>query len=229
MRSDFDLIVHRLPTAPEVKLYFIGDLHAGAIEANTKGWDSFVHTVLSEPHSYLCILGDMMNNATRSSVSNVFDDAMSMYPRPREQKKYLVNSLSPLTERILCIVPGNHEGRSTKDADDEPLYDVACKLDLEDVYRPNIAFMKLSLGGRSDGAKFKPMQVYTVAVTHGAGGGIYTVTQRSMTVISCCSWLNYGGYAMKKMLLPAQAQDPEQPQTVILSGQRDKRYIKTVW
>ena len=272
MRSDFDLIVHRLPNAPEVKLYFIGDLHAGAIEANTKGWDSFVHTVLSEPHSYLCILGDMMNNATRSSVSNVFDDAMSMYPRPREQKKYLVNSLAPLTERILCIVPGNHEGRSTKDADDEPLYDVACKLDLEDVYRPNIAFMKLSIGGRSDGDKFKPMQVYTVAVTHGAGGGIYTgatvnrnerfayvldvdilavghthkgtvskpsriridpfnntVTQRSMTVISCCSWLSYGGYAMKKMLLPAQAQDPEQPQTVILSGHREKRYIKTVW
>ena len=272
MRGDYDLIVHDLPKAREIKLYFVGDLHVGAIEANVRAWEDFCQLVLKEPFSYVCILGDMMNNATRSSVSNVFDDAMSQFPRPMEQKRYLVNQLKIISERILCIVPGNHEGRSTKDADDEPLYDVACKLDLENIYRPNIAFMKLSVGKRSDGKISKPIQVYTAAVTHGSGGGIYTgatvnrnerfayvlnvdllavghthkgtiskpsrididsynnrVSQKSMTVISCCSWLNYGGYAARKMLLPSATQDPERPQTVILSGQRDKRYVKTVW
>ena len=38
MKSDFDLIVHRLPECKEAKVYFIGDLHVGAIEANVKGW-----------------------------------------------------------------------------------------------------------------------------------------------------------------------------------------------
>lgn len=134
--------------------------------------------------------------------------------------------------------------------------------------------MKLSFGKRDAGnGHDKPLQCYTVAVTHGAGGGIYTgatvnrnerfgmvlegvdilavghthkgtvskpskivvdrkpniVTQRSMTVISACSWLSYGGYAARKMLLPAQAQDPEHPQTVILGGLREKRFIKTIW
>lgn len=272
MRSDFDLIVHRLPAAPEVKLYFIGDLHVGAIEANIKGWEDFCQMVLSDQNAYICILGDLANNATRSSVSNVFDDAMSQFPRPREQKRYLMSCLKPLVPRILCGVPGNHEGRGGKDADDDMLFDVFCKLDLEDYFRPNIAFMKLAIGERSDGKKNKTLQVYTAAVTHGAGGGIYTgaavnrnerfayilnvdllavghthkgtiskpsrimidpfnntVTQKSMTVISCCSWLNYGGYAMRKMLLPSAAQDPQQPQTVLLGGLRDKRYIKTVW
>ena len=87
----------------------------------------------------------MVNNATRSSVSDVFAETM----RPREQKRYLVNALKCLTERIICGVPGNHEARSGKDADDDPLFDVFCKLDLEDVYRQNIAFVRLCFGERN--------------------------------------------------------------------------------
>ena len=37
MKTDFDLIVHRLPECKEARLYVIGDLHVGAIESNTKG------------------------------------------------------------------------------------------------------------------------------------------------------------------------------------------------
>ena len=46
-------------------------------------------------------------------------------------------------------------------------YDIMTKLDLEDVYRQNAAFLKIQL--RNDGHA-----TYTFAVTHGAGGGIYT-------------------------------------------------------
>ena len=169
--------------------------------------------------------------------------------------------------------PGNHENRSGKDADDEPLYDVACKLDLEDIYRPNAAFLKICFGSRNKGEQTVPLQTYVLACLHGSGCGIYTgatvnrnerfgmvldgvdvlavghthkgtitkpskivvdihsncVKQQSMTVISACSWLSYGGYAMRKMLLPSQAQDPDQPQTLLLGGTRCGRYIKTVW
>ena len=268
MKNDFDLIVHRLPECKEARLYVIGDLHVGAIEANIKGWEQFTQRILQDKNAYIVILGDMMNNATKTSVSNVYEEVL----RPRDQKRYLVSALSQLTERILCIVPGNHEQRN-KDVDDEPLYDVACKLDLEDVYRPNCAFVKVCFGNRDKGGQTVPLQTYVLAVTHGAGGGIYTgatvnrnerfgmvlegvdvlcvghthkgiiskpskivvdihsncVKQQSMTVISACSWLSYGGYAMRKMLLPSQAQDPDQPQTLLLGGTRRGRYVKTVW
>lgn len=269
MKSDFDLIIHRLPECKEAKLYFVGDLHAGAVEANIKGWEAFVQKILQEKNSYICLMGDLMNNATRSSVSNVFDDIM----RPREQKRYLANALAPLSERILCAVSGNHEARSGKDADDSPMFDIMAKLDLEDLYRENAAFIKLGFGSRDDGRNHeKPLQVYTVCCTHGAGGGIYTgaavnrnermamfvnadilavghthkgaitkpsrieidpytnsVKLKTTTVISACSWLSYGGYALRKMLLPSSAQDPDQPQTILLGGTRTGRYIKTVW
>lgn len=269
MKSDFDLIIHRLPECKEAKLYFVGDLHAGAVEANIKGWEAFVQKILQEKNAYICLMGDLMNNATRSSVSNVFDDIM----RPREQKRYLANALAPLSERILCAVSGNHEARSGKDADDSPIFDIMAKLDLEDLYRENAAFIKLAFGSRSDGhGNEKPLQVYTMCCTHGAGGGIYTgaavnrnermamfvnadilavghthkgaitkpsrieidpytnsVKLKTTTVISACSWLSYGGYALRKMLLPSSAQDPDQPQTILLGGNRTGRYIKTVW
>lgn len=269
MRSDFDLIVHKLPSAPELKLYAVGDLHVGAIESNRKAWERFCQLVLCDKSAYLLILGDLMDNGTKQSVTNCFDASM----RPREQKKYLMNCLRPLSDRVLCCVAGNHEARN-RDVDDAPLYDVCCKLDIEDLYRPNAAFLKLNIGGRDNGeGGEKPLQVYTACVLHGSGGGILSgatinrnerfsyilegvdilavghthkgiiskpsriclnahsnsVTQKSMTVISCCSWLSYGGYALNKMLLPHQAQDPEQPQTVLLGGLRDKHYIKTVW
>lgn len=36
-----------------------------------------------------------------------------------------------------------------------------------------------------------------------------TVLVRPMTVVSCESWLDYGGYAMRKMLLPAETCNPQ--------------------
>ena len=41
-----------------------------------------------------------MNNATRSSVSNVFDETL----RPREQKERLIGFLTPIKDKILCAV-----------------------------------------------------------------------------------------------------------------------------
>ena len=47
------------------------------------------------------------------------------------------------------------------------------KLDIEDVYRQNAAFMKIQLGSEK-AFEHRHNSTYTFAVTHGAGGGIYT-------------------------------------------------------
>ena len=101
---------------------------------------------------------------------------------------------------------------------------------------------------------------YTIVVTHGAGGGIYTgaavnrnerfgyvidgmdclivghthkpfvtqpskikinpynntVSMRPFKVVSTTSWLNFGGYAAQKMLLPSS----HAVQTITLTGKR---------
>jgi hypothetical protein len=51
------------------------------------------------------------------------------------------------------------------------------------------------------------------------------VTVKPYTVISMVSWLNYGGYALKKMLLPADTCDP---QKLKLCMSKNKR-IEVTW
>lgn len=168
MLPDFEMVVHRFEDRPDLTIIPISDVHLGAAEHMEKEWASFCENVLSDPGVRIILVGDLINNATRNSVSNVFEETM----RPREQKKMMTQMLMPLRDRILASVSGNHERRSLKDADDDPSYDIMCKLDLEHLYRENIAFIKIQMGkARADGLA---NPTYTLVATHGAGGGIYT-------------------------------------------------------
>lgn len=254
MLSDFELIIHEFPENEDIIIHPISDVHLGALEHNEKEWQRFCDNLLQEKNTYITLGGDLINNATRNSVSNIFEEKY----RPSTQKKMMREMLMPLKDRILCAVTGNHERRSMKDADDDPTYDIMTKLDLEHLYRENIAFVKIRLGDFSGSGDRNP--TYILAVTHGTGGGIYTgatvnrnerfgyvldgcdvlivghshkpaVTQPSkirvdpynnkvsfkpFKVVSSTSWLDYGGYAAQKMLLPASLA----PQTIRLCGNR---------
>lgn len=252
MLSDFELIQHKFPTRPDLHIYPIADVHLGAAEHMEKEWINFCDTILEDPNAYICLGGDLLNNCTRSSVSNIFAEKIM----PRQAKKMMVEMLAPLRDRIICAVTGNHERRSIKDADDDPTYDILCKLDLESLYRENMAFVKIQMGDQDGNGRKNP--TYVLCVSHGAGGGVLTgsavnrgerfgyvldgvdalivghthkpfVTQpakikvdthnnnvliRPFKVVSCTSWLSYGGYAAQKMLLPSS----HTPQIITLRG-----------
>ena len=256
------MIVHEFPNT--VTIIPISDVHYGALEHLEKEWAAFCKFVEQTPNTYVILGGDMVNNNVRTcGFINPYDELV----RPREQKHRMVEYLMPIRDKILCAVQGNHEGRSLKDDDIDITYDIMCKLGIEDLYRPHMAFMKVSLGNRKDNT---PIQSYTFAVTHGAGGGIYTgatvnrnerfgnviegldclvvghthkgtvskpskividrknstVTMSHYTVISMVSWLNYGGYALQKMLLPSHVADP-QKLNLIMS--KDRKRIEVLW
>lgn len=170
MKSDFDMIVRRFDG--DICIYPIADVHFGSIDHDEKGWSAFCSRIKDEENAFLILNGDMIQNDTRNSVGSPFEAIC----RPSEQKKRMVEYLAPIKDKILCITSGNHERRSLKDADDDPAYDISCKLDLEEIYRQNAAFLKLQLGheAHGKGRPDVPKQTYILAVTHGSGGGIYT-------------------------------------------------------
>lgn len=174
MLQDFEMIVHQFDTPDDIVIYPISDVHLGAMEHMERQWSQFCIDLLEQPNAYITLGGDLINNATRTSVSNVFDETM----RPREQKKIMVEMLTPIKDRILCAVTGNHERRSGKDVDNDPTYDIMTKLDLEHLYRENIAFIKIQIGKRkNEKGQWKTSAerpVYTLCVTHGAGTGMLT-------------------------------------------------------
>jgi predicted phosphodiesterase len=264
MLNDFEMITHEFNHP--ISIFPISDVHYGTLGHLKKEWLDFCKMVERTDNVYLILGGDMINNNTRSSVGSPWEDTV----RPREQKNQMVEMLKPLAEngRILCNVPGNHEMRSAKDCDDDPNYDIMCKLDLEDIYRQDTAFMKVSLGHRKNDNT--PIQSYTFAVNHGSGSGGTTgaainkaesfsrnidgldcfvvghthkgavtkpskividrknnkVTTVPFTVVSMVSWLNYGGYALRSMLLPSHVADP---QRLNLAMNQHRKRIEVVW
>ena len=124
MLPDFEMIQHSFLGGHDITVVPISDVHLGSAECMEQEFMQFLETVRNTPDLYLTLGGDLIDNGTRSSVTNVF--RATMYPS--EQKRVMAKLLEPVRDRILCFVPGNHERRSGKDADDDPVYDIAAKL-----------------------------------------------------------------------------------------------------
>jgi len=159
--KDFDLIVKKLPRELEyINLYFIGDLHIASQDFNEPLFFKWRDMVKNDPNGYVVILGDIFDNALKSSKSNSYEARM----RPREEKAYFVEHFACIADRVLLVLDGNHEYRSVNATDDSPLYDMACKLDLEELYRENFGFLKVNLGEKNKDRQYS----YAIAVGHGS-------------------------------------------------------------
>lgn len=169
MLPDFEMIVHKFPEREDITIIPIADVHLGARECMEQEFISFIGTIAEKPNVYVILGGDLIDNGTRNGLTNVFRATMP----PSQQKKEMAKILAPIRDKILCAVGGNHERRSgSKTVDDDPMYDILCKIDAENVYRENIAFLKLQFG-KTDGDGTKN-PTYSIVVTHGAGGGQLT-------------------------------------------------------
>jgi len=158
------VIEHVFNDKDEIKIYPFVDLHFGDVNTDVAQCERFINQVKKDPNVYLMYLGDNMNNAVKTSVSNVYNETRS----PHEQKKYLIELLKPVADRFLCFVPGNHEGRTSKDSDVSLVEDIADRLECSKLYRENIAFMDVKVGYNSH---LKQQNSYRIAGLHGSGGG----------------------------------------------------------
>lgn len=170
---DFDLIVHQFYGGHDITIVPIADVHLGSEGCMQQEFIDFVNRIAETPNLYVILGGDLIENATKSSVSNVYRQTMS----PMEQKKMMCKILEPIRDRVLCANGGNHERRTSRDCDQDLTFDICAKLDIEDRYRESIAFVKIQMGiPEKDGTRTKgsARPTYVLAVTHGTGGGILT-------------------------------------------------------
>lgn len=246
MLNDFEMIQHQFLGGHDITIIPVFDVHLGSQECMEQDFIKFINKVAETPNVYLILGGDLLDFGTKSSVTNVFRATMP----PSQQKREMANILAPVRDRVLCLIPGNHEKRGGKDSDDCPIYDIASKLDIENLYRENVAFVKIQMGKKelATGTKTEgdKRPTYTLVVTHGSGGGILTggavnrserfgyvidgmdalilghthkpymtqpgkisidtrnnkVSVKPFRVISATSWLSWGGYAARAMMLP---------------------------
>jgi hypothetical protein len=172
LNRDEQILWYDLGDVPSVTIYPLADVHLGAQESHIQAFTELVNEIANMPNAYVTLQGDLIDCGTRNSVTNIFKATIP----PSVQKREMAAILTPIRDKILCIQCGNHERRGNKDADDDPTYDIAVKLDIEDKYREAIAFIRIGVGARtgrgnrSHGGDGTPYTYY-ISCVHGAGGG----------------------------------------------------------
>ena len=182
MLNDFNIIDFCVASKEPITIVPLGDAHYGAREFNEARWNETIRRIKDDPFCYSVIVGDLIDNGLKNSVTNVYEQTAM----PGEQKRWLLNALEPIKDKILAGVGGNHESRTKKDADTDPMYDVFCKLGIEDKYRSRIAFLNVRFipdDGSKRSERGTARTSFAIAVTHGAGGGMYVGSGANKTAM----------------------------------------------
>jgi len=159
------VITKELPQFEELEIYPLADVHIGDPLHDKKRLKQFIQEVLEKENRYVIVNGDVINNAVRQGVSDIYAEELS----PNEQIDETVRILTPIKDRILIITEGNHENRSYKQDGILIMYQVAQRLDIFDTYSSG-AYLLFVKFGMSQGRDCRKMP-YAIYGKHGAGSG----------------------------------------------------------
>ena len=156
-----------------IELHTFADEHIGDEHSDIKRVIQRIEYVKNTPNAYCILNGDIMDNATRTSLGDTYTQELN----PMEQLARAVELFDPIKDKILCITHGNHENRTYKKEGINLSRLIANQLGLADRYTPTSAVLFIRLGENSRGRKEsngsgKLRQIcYTLYVLHGSGGG----------------------------------------------------------
>lgn len=156
-----------LPYADVIELHPLADLHIGDMCSDYKLIMERLEHIKNTPNAYCILGGDLMDTAIASSIGDTYGANL----QPMEQLKQCVKIFEPLKDKILAVLPGNHENRVYK-ADGIDLTALMCsQLGVAEKYSATTAVLFIRFGkGAAQGHKDR-RQLYTVYATHGSGGG----------------------------------------------------------
>lgn len=251
MLDDFTPIIHRLE-GRTIKVWAVADVHIGYPNANVAGFERFLKRIHDDEDSYMVICGDILDNGTRDSCA----DYTPMTPAQQIDKA--VELLEPVKDKILGCVSGNHEFRSRKKVDIDPLYTAFCILRKQEVFRQNFAFIRVSLmrgtthdhyalmlihGKTANKQKQFPYAVEGVDAIisgHVHSGNISKQAHLVFGQNNVCkvkpivnlvatSWVEYGGYAARSLYMPNATSDPQALRLEFTNSNNKQGNISVIW
>ena len=145
----------------------IADAHIGDAFCNIKLLKSDLDYIRDTPNCYCIVNGDLLNMATKNSVSDGYAEQMT----PTEQILKGVELLDPVKDKILAFTRGNHEKRPYRDDGVDVCKLIAKQLGLMNIYTAGMAVIFLRFGRDDSHSHHHRPICYTIACIHGSGGG----------------------------------------------------------
>lgn len=149
-----------------IEIHTFSDWHIGDKSCDMAAIESQVKYIKNTPNAFVICNGDLMNNATKTSVSDSYAEDLS----PMEQLQTLCDLLEPIKDKILILTQGNHEARTYRADGIDLTALLARQLSIYDKYVREGGVLFLRFGETSSHNRFRP-QLYSIYCTHGSGGG----------------------------------------------------------
>ena len=156
-----------LPTElKSIEIVVIADYHYSSPNSDHDAIKRDIEYIKSRDDVYCVLAGDLLECALKTSLGDVYTSAS-----PMEELTAVTELLSPIADKVVGCVPGNHEGRHYKTNGVDMTRLMACQLRFESRYSEDAEVIFLRFGADEDAShRHRPM-LYTIYLTHGFGGG----------------------------------------------------------
>ena len=152
-----------LPPFEVIEIHPMADLHIGDSNCAYNEILERIAYIKATPNAYVILDGDLMDTAIASSIGDTYAANLM----PMEQLKHCVKLFEPIKDKILAVLPGNHENRVYK-SDGLDTTELMCsQLGIHGKYSPTTALLFIRFGEGRHHRK----QLYTCYCSHGSGGG----------------------------------------------------------
>jgi len=146
-----------------IEIHTFADLHLGDNSTDMKLIKERLKGVAENPDAYVIINGDLMNNATKTSISDSYAENIP----PMEQIQTVVELFTPIKAKILAMTTGNHESRTYQKEGIDLMEVAACQMELQDKFSKGAALIFVRFGRNEKNRKI----CYSIYANHGRGGG----------------------------------------------------------
>ena len=150
----------------EIEIMPVADYHWADPTSDHAKIQEDLEYIRTHDNCYCVLNGDLMDCAIASSIGDTYGASVN----PMEELRVCVSLFGLIADKILCVVPGNHERRHYK-TNGLDLTELMCRqLGIEERYSPTTALVFIRFGeldSKSHGRK----ACYTMYVSHGNGGG----------------------------------------------------------
>lgn len=153
--------------ATGIEIHIFADLHIGDKFCDTESIKSRVDSLKNNKNAYCILNGDIINNATKTSVSDCYAEELS----PMEQIERFTEIFEPIKDKIIAITSGNHENRTYNKEGVDITYLCAKQLGLATKYAKTGTVIFLRVGDKKNKTHDNQQICYVIYCTHGSGGG----------------------------------------------------------
>lgn len=151
-------------TSKRIKIVPLSDVHYGARACSEERFKRYIDYIARSPDVYTFLNGDLMENAIDGAIGGAAYESKLMpaeqiWGRKDDAAVGLIELLRPIAHKILWALPGNHEWRTWKKCNIDPLRIICDKLGIP--YFDEPIFIDVFAWGHK----------FTIHCQHGSSGG----------------------------------------------------------